>query len=101
VNEAAREFAAALAESYRAVGGGQERGARLSQESLARVIAELGRQAESNPALTGELIRQPQRQQEAYQEISRELTDAYLDFLNSVFSYHRASSERRERAPTG
>jgi hypothetical protein len=105
VNEAAREFAAALVESYRAVAGhsveAQERGARLSQEFLARVITELGRQAESNRAMTGELSRQAQRQQEAYQEISREWANTYLNFLNSMFSYHRGSSERRERPPTG
>jgi hypothetical protein len=106
VNEAAEKFADAIKESYQALAdrsvSAQELNAQLTQEFFNGVINNLRTQAESNRALAEDLIEQQRKQQEASQEISQALTqesvNAYMDFLDSMFSYYRGSLDEAQRS---
>ena len=102
VNEAAQnftdaliEFTEALMESQRTVADltleAQQFGMRLGQNFYNGLIEEFSNQAESNRTLAQDLARQAQRQQEAYRKLSEESVNAYMNFLNSMFSYYRGS----------
>ena len=103
VNEAAEKFAEAIKESYQALAdrsvSAQELNAQLTQEFFNGVINNLRTQAESNRALAEDLIEQQRRQQEASQALAQEGANAYLDFMNSMFSYYQGNlSEAQKRA---
>src|ERR671915_631237 len=102
VNEAAEKFAESLTEAYRAVAGrsvsAQELNAQLTQEFFNGVINNLRTQAENNRALAEDLIEQQRKQQEASQALTQESVNAYMDFLNSLFSYYRGSLEEAQRS---
>jgi aromatic ring-opening dioxygenase LigB subunit len=101
VNEAAEKFAESLTEAYRAVAGRsvsvQELNAQLTQEFFNGVINNLRTQAENNRALAEDLIEQQRKQQEASQALTQESVNAYMDFLNSMFSYYRGSLDEVQR----
>ncbi len=101
VNEAANKFAESLTEAYRAVAGrsvsAQELNAQLTQEFFNGVINNLRTQAENNRALAEDLIEQQRKQQEASQALAQESVNAYMDFLNSMFSYYRGSLDEAQR----
>ena len=101
VNEAAEKFADALRESYRAVAdravSAQELNAQLTQDFFNRVVENLHTQAESNRELTQQLADQQERQQEATQALAQESTRAYMDFINSMFSFYQGSTEQARR----
>ncbi len=104
VNEAAEKFADALKQSYQSLAdrsvSAQELNAQLTQDFFNGVINNLRTQAESNRELSGDLIEQQRKQQEASQALAQESVNAYMDFLNSMFSYHRDDPERSgKRAP--
>src|SRR5918992_911088 len=103
VDEAAQKFAESLTEAYRAVAGhsvsAQELNAQLTQEFFNGVINNLRTQAESNRALAEDLIEQQRKQQEASQALTQESVNAYMDFLESVFSFPREGSQTAGRAP--
>lgn len=98
MNEAATQFANALAESYRIVyeqaAEAQGRRAQLAREFSERVRDNLRKQAESGRAASEELADQSRRQREAGRELARESVDAYLDFLDTAFSQYQAGTER-------
>src|SRR5215213_9737789 len=100
VNEAAEKFADAIKESYQALAdrsvSAQELNAQLTQEFFNGVISNLRTQAESNRALAEDLIEQQRKQQEASQTLTQESVNAYMDFLNSVFSLPRETAETAE-----
>src|SRR5215216_53949 len=102
ISEAAEKFAEAIKESYQAVAArsvsAQELNAQLTQEFFNRVINNLRTQAESNRALAEDLIEQQRRQQEASQALTQESVNAYMDFLNSMFSYYRGSLDEAQRS---
>ncbi len=102
VNEAAEKFADAIKESYQALAdrsvSAQELNAQLTQEFFNGVINNLRTQAESNRALTEDLIEQQRKQQEASQALTQESVNAYMDFLNSMFSYYRGSLDEAQRS---
>ena len=91
INEAAQQFSDALAQSYRAVSdravSAQEPGARLTQDFFNRVIDNLRTQAEDTRQMTQQLADQQQRTQEATRTIAQESVGAYMEFLNSIFSF--------------
>src|ERR671927_619654 len=95
VNEAAEKFAEAIKESYQALAArgvsAQELNAQLTQEFFNGVINNLKTQAESNRALVEDLIEQQRKQQEASQALAQESVNAYMDFVNSMLSYHRGN----------
>ena len=101
VNEAAKKFAASLTEAYRAVAGrsvsAQELNAQLTQEFFNGVINNLRTQADSNRALAEDLIEQQRKQQEASQALAQEGANAYMEFLNSMFSYYRGSLDEAQK----
>src|SRR5918998_85360 len=101
VNEAAEKFAEAIKESYQAIADRsvsvQELNAQLTHEFFNGVINNLRTQAENNRALADDLIEQQRKQQEASQALTQESVNAYMDFLNSMFSYYRGSLEEVQR----
>jgi hypothetical protein len=104
VNEAAEKFAAALRDSYKTVAersvSAQQLNAEMTQTFFNSVISSLRAQAESNREAAGELIEQQQRQREATQALTQESMNAYMDFLNSMFSYYQGNLERAQRDAT-
>jgi hypothetical protein len=75
----------------------QELNAQLTQDFFNGVINNLRTQAESNRALAEDLIEQRRRQQEASQTLAQESANAYMDFLNSMFSYYRGNLDEAQR----
>ena len=101
VNEAAEKFADALKESYQSIAdrsvSAQELNAQVTQEFFNGVINNLRTQAENNRALSEDLIEQQRKQQEASQALAQESLGAYMDFLNSMFSYYRGNLDEAQR----
>jgi ABC-type nitrate/sulfonate/bicarbonate transport system substrate-binding protein len=101
VNEAAEKFAEALKESYQSIAdrsvSAQELNAQVTQDFFNGVINNLRTQAENNRALSEDLIEQQRRQQEASQALAQESLGAYMDFLNSMFSYYRGNLDEAQR----
>src|ERR671916_1912791 len=101
VNEAAEKFAEAIKESYQALAdrsvSAQELNAKLTQEFFNGVINNLRTQAQNNRALAENLIEQQRKQQEASQALAQEGANAYMDFLNSMFSYYRGNLDEAQR----
>jgi hypothetical protein len=101
IKEAAEKFAEAIKDSYQAIAergvSAQELNAKLTQDFFNGVIDNLRTQAESNRALAEDLIEQQRKQQEAAQQLARESTNAYVDFLNSMFAYYRGSLDEVQR----
>ena len=102
VNEAAEKFAAAIKDSYQAVAdrnvSAQELNAQLTQEFFNGVIENLRTQAGSNRALAEDLIQQQQNQREASQALAQEGVNAYMDFLNSMFSYYQGNLDQAKKS---
>lgn len=102
INEAAEKFAEAIKESYQAVAdrsvSARELNAQLTQDFFNGVMNNLRNQAESNRALAEDLIEQQQKQREATQEMAQESVNAYMDFLNSMFSYYQGNLDRAKSA---
>jgi hypothetical protein len=103
VNEAAEKFAEAIKESYQAIAersvSAQELNAQLAQKFFNGVINNLRGQAENNRALAEDLIEQQRKQQEASQALAQESVGAYMDFLNSMFSFAQGSMQAAQRDP--
>jgi len=90
-NEATKQFADAVRVSYQAVAdrsvSAQELNAELTQQFFNTVIGNLRTQAEENRQMTQQLADQQQRTQEATRTIAQESVGAYLDFMDSMFSW--------------
>ena len=101
VNEAAEQFTDALVESYKVVAergaAAQEQGAQLTENFFNRVIDNLRTQVEENRQATQRLADQQQRQADAAQTLTRESVEAYMDFLNSAFSFWQGGVQTAER----
>jgi len=101
VNEAAEKFADAIKESYQALAdrsvSAQELNSQLTQEFFNGVINNLRTQANNNRALADDLIEQQRKQQEASQALAQGGVNAYMDFLNSMFSYYRGSLDEAQK----
>jgi hypothetical protein len=101
VDEAAQKFAAAIRESFEAVAergvSAQQLNAELTQSFFNSVIDNLRAQTEANRALTRELAEQQERQMEATQTFAQDSVDAYMDFVNSMFSYYQGTVAEAQR----
>ena len=101
INEAAEQFTDALVESYKTVtergASAQEQGAQLTEDFFNRVVENLRTQAEESRQATQQLADQQQRQVEAAQTLTRESVDAYMDFMNSMFSWWQGGVQTAER----
>ena len=101
VDEAAQKFAAAIKESFEAVAergvAAQQLNAELTQSFFNSVIDNLRAQTEANRTLTRELAEQQERQMEATQAFAQDSVDAYMDFVNSMFSYYQGTVSEAKR----
>ena len=101
VNEAAEQFTDALVQSYKAVAdsgvSAQERGTQFTEVFFNQTINNLRAQAEENRQATEQLADQQQRQVDAAQTLTRESLDAYMDFMDSMFSFWQGGTQVAER----
>ena len=65
----------------------------MTQDFFNRVIENLHTQAEDTQELTQQLADQQQRAQEAGRTLTQESVGAYMDFVNSMFSFWQGSVE--------
>ncbi len=101
IDEAARQFSDALIASYRTVSerslSAQQLNAELTQAFFNRVINNLHTQAEDTRQMTEQLAEQQQRVTEAGQTLTQESVGAYMDFVNSMFSFYQGSVQATQR----
>ena len=101
IDEAAQQFTSALVESFRAVSArgerAQEQSAQLTQEFFDRVIENLRTQVEDTRQMGQQLADQQQRATEAGQQLTQESVDAYMEFVNSMFSFYQGSVAQERR----
>ena len=71
----------------------QERNVRFAQGLVDGTIKELRQQAESNRAMTQELVERAERQRDAFQTLLEESVDAYMDLAYAPFSYYKEGLE--------
>jgi uncharacterized protein YukE len=95
INQAAEQLANAIRESYQALAergtSAQELNAQLTQEFFDTVIENLRTQVEETQQMGQQLADQQQRATEAGQQLTQESVDAYMDFVNSMFSFYQGS----------
>jgi hypothetical protein len=101
INEAAEKFTDALMQSYKTVAergaSAQERNTQLTEVFFNQTIYNLYAQAEQNRQATQQLADQQQRQAEATQTLTRESVDAYMAFMDSMFSWWQGGIQTAER----
>ena len=105
VNQAAQEFADALRESYQALSergeSAQELNAQLTEQFFNTVNDHLRTHAEETRQMSEQLADHQQRGQEASRQLTQESVNAYMDFINSMFSfYQEAGSEVAQSGAT-
>lgn len=93
VNGTMEQLAKTSADSYKAVidhvVAQQERNVRFAREIFDGTAREIRHQAESNRALTQELIERAEKQRDAFQTLVGESADAYRDLLSAPLAYYR------------
>ena len=91
INQAADQFTDALVQSYKTVAergvSAQEGGAQVTEVFFNQTINNLRAQAEENRQVSEQLADQQQRQAEAVQTLTRESVGAYLEFMDSMYSW--------------
>ena len=96
-NKAAERLAETTRDSFGTVldhaVGLQERNVRFAQGLVDSSIKELRFQAESNRAVTQELVERAERQRDAFQTLLEESVDAYMDLAYAPFSYYKEGLE--------
>jgi methyl-accepting chemotaxis protein len=101
-NKAAERLAETTRDSFGTVVdhavGLQERNVRFAQGVVEDSIRELRQQAESNRALTQELVDRAERQRDALQTLVEESVDAYMDLAYAPLSYYKEGLEAAKMA---
>ena len=101
INQAAEQFANAVRDSYQAVADRtvsvQELNAQLTQDFFNRVIDNLRSQAEDTRQMGQQLADQQQRATEAGQTLTQESVDAYMEFVNSMFTFWQGGAQQARR----
>ena len=91
INEAADQFTDALVQSYKTVAergvSAQEGSAQVTEVFFNQAINNLRAQAEDTRQATQRLADQQQRQAEATRTIAQESVGAYLEFMDSMYSW--------------
>src|SRR5215210_6260509 len=104
-NEVAKQFADAVRASYQAVAdrsvSAQALNAQLTQQFFADVINNLRTQAEDTRQMTQQWADQQQRTQEVTRTIAQESVGAYMEFLNSMFSFAQGRTQARDESKSG
>jgi hypothetical protein len=92
-NKAAEQLAKTTGDSYKTVVDHtvalQERNVKFWQEAFDGAVREIRGQAESNRALTQELVERAERQRDAFRTLLDESVDAYMDLVYAPFAYYR------------
>jgi hypothetical protein len=100
-NKAAERLAETTRDSYQTVldhaVGLQERNVRFAQGLVDSSIKELRYQAESNRALTQELVERAEKQRDAFQTLTQESVDAYMDLVYAPYSYYKEGLEAAKK----
>src|SRR5919107_3740637 len=100
-NEAAEQLTDALVQSYKVVAdsgvSAQERSTQLTEVFFNQAINNLRAQAEQNRQATQQLANQRQYQANAAQTLTRESLRAYMDFMDSMFSWWQGGIQMAER----
>jgi hypothetical protein len=101
VNQAAEEFADTLKQSYQAVTergqSAYEMNAQLTEQFWNRVVENLQTQADANRQTGEALADQAQRGQEASRQLTQESVSAYMDFVNSMFTFAQQGTQEAQR----
>ncbi len=100
-NRAAEQLAKTTGDSYKTVVDHavalQERNVRFAQGLVDDSIKELRSQAESNRAMTQELVDRAEMQRDAFQTLLEESVDAYMDLAYVPFSYYKEGLEATKK----
>jgi hypothetical protein len=101
INQAADQFTDALVQSYKTVAergvSAQEGGAQVTEVFFNQTINNLHAQAEENRQAAERLADQQQRQAEATQTLAQESVGAYMEFMDSMFSYWQGGIQTAEQ----
>ena len=101
INEAADQFTDALVQSYKTLAergvSAQEGSAHLTEVFFNQTINNLRAQAEENRQASDQLAEQQQRQAEAAQTLTKESVGAYMEFMDSMFSYWQGGIQTAEQ----
>ena len=101
INEAADQFTDALVQSYKTVAergaSAQERSAQVTEVFFNQTINNLRAQAKENRQVSEQLADQQQRQADAAQTLTRESVGAYMEFMDSMFSYWQGGLQTAEQ----
>jgi hypothetical protein len=101
INEAADQFTDALVQSYKTVAergvSAQEGSAQVTEVFFNQTINNLRAQAEENRQVSEQLADQQQRQTEAVQTLTKESVGAYMEFMDSMFSYWQGGIQTAEQ----
>ena len=101
INQAADQFTDALVQSYKVVAergvSAQEQGTQVTEVFFNQAIHNLHAQAEENRQATQRLADQQQRQAEAAQTLTQESVGAYMEFMDSMFSYWQGGIQTAEQ----
>ena len=93
INRTAEQLAKTSADSYKMaidhVVARQDRNVRFAQEMFGGTVREIRHQAESNRALTRELVERAEMQRDAFRTLVGESVDAYTDLLYAPLAYYR------------
>ena len=101
INQAADQFTDALVQSYKTVAergvSAQEGSAQVTEVFFNQTINNLHAQAEENRKVSEQLVDQQQRQAEAVQTLTKESVGAYMEFMDSMFSYWQGGLQTAEQ----
>ena len=101
INEAADQFTDALVQSYKTVAergvSAQEGSAQVTEVFFNQTINNLRAQAEENRQVSEQLADQQQRQAEATQTLAQESVGAYMEFMDSMFSFWQGGIQTAEQ----
>ena len=101
INEAADQFTDALVQSYKTVAergvSAQEGSAQVTEVFFNQTINNLRAQAEENRQVSEQLADQQQRQAEAAQTLTRDSVGAYMEFMDSMFSWWQGGIQTAEQ----
>src|ERR687898_535006 len=101
INEAADQFTDALVQSYKTVAersvSAQEGSAQVTEAFFNQAINNLRAQAEENRQATQQLADQQQRQADATRTLTQESVGAYMEFMDSMFSWWQGGIETAEQ----
>ena len=92
-NKAAERLARTTGDSYKTVIDHvvalQERNTKFVQEIFDGTVQEVRHQAESNRAVSQELVERAEKQRDAFQTLVEESVDAYMDLAYAPFAYYK------------